>query len=231
LVGDYAYVADSDSGLRIISLADPARPAEVGSVYCDAAGVAVNSGLAYVGCEDSSFRVISVSDPANPVEVGRLDSVLWAWGTQSVGLARGFAFVTNWTSGLQACGLWVVSVTDSSRPVLTAYYRLGSCWSTALSGSYFYVSTNDGLNVLQFYQLGDLDIDDDSLDVVADTLWLRRWEVAGLGHDPESPSRFRSCPRPYEVCVICVCPWCTNAGLRKGAAGWGPPLRVVLPVG
>ena len=176
--GDYAYVADIDSGLRIISLVDPSYPAEVGSFYCSPQGVAVSAGLAYIGCNDSSFHVISVSDPENPVEVGRLDSVVWAWGTQSVGVTRGFAFVTNWTSGYQAVGLWVVSVVDPTRPVMTAHYLLGSCWSTALDGSYFYVSTDFALYVLQFYQLGDIDIDNDSLDVTADTLRLRRWTTA-----------------------------------------------------
>ena len=179
VVGDYAYVADIGNGLCVISLADPSHPTEVGSVYCHPQGVAVNASLVYLGCNDSSFRVISVSDPANPVEVGRADSVLWANGTQSVGVTRGFAFVTNWTSGYQAAGLRVVSVADSTHPVEVAYYRLGGCWSTALNGRYFYVGSESGLYILQFYQLGDLDVDLDSLDMSADTLRLRRWAAAG----------------------------------------------------
>ena len=76
VVGDYAYVADFDSGLRVISVADPAHPVEVG--YCDtpgrACGVAVNGDKAYVADYGAGLRVISVADPAHPVEVGYCDT-------------------------------------------------------------------------------------------------------------------------------------------------------------
>ncbi len=170
---NYAYVADHlhRGGLRIISVADPTHPTETAFFSCPVQSVAVSAGLAYIGCNDSSFRVISVSDPANPVEVGRIDSIPWANGTQDVCLARGYAFVTTWSDGLH-----IVSIADSTRPAeVAAYYRLASCWSMAYQGRYIYVTASDGLYIFRFYQLGDIDIDPDSLNVSAGTLELRKW--------------------------------------------------------
>jgi hypothetical protein len=60
VAGDYAYVADEDAGLRVISVADPARPSEVG--YYDtpsyAYGAAIAGNYAYVVDYDAGLRVI-----------------------------------------------------------------------------------------------------------------------------------------------------------------------------
>ena len=82
VAGNYAYVADDDSGLRVISIADPAHPSEVG--YCGtpglAWGVAVAGNYAYVADEDAGLRVISIADPAHPSEVGYCDTPGYAYG-------------------------------------------------------------------------------------------------------------------------------------------------------
>ena len=87
LSGDYAYVADGDSGLRVISVVDPANPAEVG--HCEtpgnAIGVAVSGSYAYVAGLDSGLRVISIADPAHPVETGYCDTPSQALGLAVVG--------------------------------------------------------------------------------------------------------------------------------------------------
>jgi hypothetical protein len=173
VVGEYAYVAASGGGLRIISIADPAHPVETGSyVPGGAVAVAVDGGFAYIGCTDSSFRVISVADPANPVEVGRVDSLIKH--SEDVAAISGYAFVTNSAGD----GLRVILVADPAHPVEVGHYS-GQFWSIALDADYVYVGAF-GLLVLQFYQLGDLDVDNDSLDVVADTLRLHRPGSTGI---------------------------------------------------
>jgi hypothetical protein len=197
LVGDYAYVSDYRNGLHIMSIADPTQPTQVGFFASRPDDVAVSDGLAYFGGEDSSFRIVSVSDPTHPVEVSRIHPATWANLALGVELLRGYAFVA--TEALWWSGLYIVSVRDPRNPVLVASYDCGYPDNAALGGGYIYVASQDGIYILQFYQLGDLDIDPDSLDVVHDTLRLRRWtEAAGLGHDPESQGRFRSCPAPLE---------------------------------
>ena len=60
------------AGLRVISVADPIHPVEVG--HFDAPGVAfhlkVVGNYAYVACTLAGLHIISIADPAHPVEVG-----------------------------------------------------------------------------------------------------------------------------------------------------------------
>ncbi|GEM_PF-898094 len=169
--GDYAYVVTSD-GLHIISVADPSNPVDVGKYAPgNVNGAAVGDGYAYVALP-GSFLVTSIADPTKPVEVGRLDSaVLTPWG---IALTHGYAFIAG---GINA-GLWAISVRDPARPTLAGYYGGRFAWySVVADGDYVYYG-EFGLRIFQFYQLGDLDVDNDSLDVAADTLRLRRWTTA-----------------------------------------------------
>ena len=166
--GDYAYVADFGAGLRIISIADPANPTEVGLFAGSPQAVAVKDSLACIGCQDGSFRVINISDPANPIEVSRVDNISGVDESQDIYAARGYAFVATWSGGLS-----IVSIADLAHMAEAAFYRIGSTSSLARQGRYAYVSADAGLYVLEFYQLGDIDIDPDSLDVSADTMRLR----------------------------------------------------------
>jgi hypothetical protein len=168
--GDYAYVADISAGLRIISIADPADPTQVGFFAGSARAVAVSADLAYIGCDDGSFRAIDVSDPANPIEIGRTDNIRGVDYSQDLAAAHGYAFVATWSGGLG-----IVSIADLTHISEAAFYRIGQTSSLAREGRYAYVTAGAGLYVLEFFQLGDLDIDPDSSGVVADTLRLREW--------------------------------------------------------
>ena len=82
-------MADSASGLRVIDVADPALPVEIGFLVMPSftSSVAVVGTLAYVA--DGSFlRVIDVADPALPVEIGFLDTPGNARNVAVVGDAR-----------------------------------------------------------------------------------------------------------------------------------------------
>ncbi|MFQ6043601.1 MAG: carboxypeptidase regulatory-like domain-containing protein, partial [Candidatus Poribacteria bacterium] len=70
-----AYVADHDSGLRIIDVSSPSSPKEVGfydTPYAE--GVYVQDSLAYVADWESGLRIIDVSSPSSPKEVGFYDT-------------------------------------------------------------------------------------------------------------------------------------------------------------
>jgi len=174
VVGDYAYVGSRSAGLRVISVADPAHPVEVG--YCgtpdNAYGVAVRRGCAYVAVAWSGLWVISVADPAHPVEVGHLDSL---GGALDVAVSNDYAYVVPGPQDYYH--VRVISVADPAHPVEVGYYRPGAANYVALNGGYVYVDDGAGLKILKFYgggaeELGDLDVDNDSLDVIADTIRL-----------------------------------------------------------
>jgi hypothetical protein len=66
-----AYVAALSAGLRVVSIADPAHPIEVGSLATPGAALSVKvaGNLAYVGDMGSFLHVVNVADPAHPAEV------------------------------------------------------------------------------------------------------------------------------------------------------------------
>ena len=73
--GNYAYIADSDSGLQVIDITDPAAPTSVGShdstFVCDM--VEVSGSYAYVGVsENGKVLVYDVSDSVGSGSRGRL---------------------------------------------------------------------------------------------------------------------------------------------------------------
>ncbi|MEZ4768576.1 MAG: hypothetical protein R2844_09135 [Caldilineales bacterium] len=68
--GQYAYVTTSDRFLRILDLANPQQPVQVGSVAIPAYGgsLVVSGRYAYIGFTNntSGLRVVDVTNPAEP---------------------------------------------------------------------------------------------------------------------------------------------------------------------
>jgi hypothetical protein len=70
--GHYVYVADDESGLRIIDVSTPSAPTEVGSFDTPTRAIGIDVADVYVYVADGAggLRVIDVSTPSAPVEVG-----------------------------------------------------------------------------------------------------------------------------------------------------------------
>ena len=138
LSGQYLYVADSDSGLLVISIADPRHPVEVGHCAMPSSvnDVVVNGSYAYVADGDSGLGVISIADPSHPVEVGHCYSPGGAW----VAVSGDYAY-------LAGIGLRVISITDPTHPVEVAYPDSGETHDVDAGGSYVYVAAGASLLV------------------------------------------------------------------------------------
>ncbi len=110
VVGDLAYVADGDAGLRIIDVTDPTDPDEIGFYDTEgsANGVHIVGDLAYVADGDAGLRIIDVTDPTDPDEVGFYDT---GGSAQDVHVVGNFAYVTD-----SSYGLLVINVSDSTDP-------------------------------------------------------------------------------------------------------------------
>ena len=65
--GQYAFLADSDGGLRILDVSDPAQPSMVGSYRSNARRVAANGNIVYL--ESDTFQVLDIRDPAHPTQI------------------------------------------------------------------------------------------------------------------------------------------------------------------
>jgi hypothetical protein len=164
--GDYAYVARNTSGLDVISVADPAQPALVGSFKTPDQLVALTLRGHYVYAADvtAGLRVISVADPTVPFEVGYCDTPGRALG---VAVHGNYAYVAD-------SALRVISIADPAHPVEVGFYDTPTrAYDVAVGRGLIFVTYEYGFGVFQFYGPGDLDVDNDSLDVVADTIRLR----------------------------------------------------------
>ena len=148
VVGDYAYVGDRDSGLLVISVADPANPYEVGrcSTLAVPTGISVAGSYACV-TGAGGFRVISVSDPTHPSEVG------------GSGLTSPNALVVNGDKayvGAEIGGLRVLSIADPTHPVEVGFYGLSKgVPGVAMAGGYVCAANGmEGLQIFQYYESG-----------------------------------------------------------------------------
>jgi transglutaminase-like putative cysteine protease len=138
--GDYAYVADGSSGLRVVDVSDPANPTEVGFYNYTpglARGVYVSDSTAYLAGGSGGLRVLDVSDPANPSEVGFYnDTPGWVWG---VYVSSSTAYVADYEAGLR-----VVDVSDPTTPnEIGSYDTPGEEECVYVSGSIAYVADGD----------------------------------------------------------------------------------------
>jgi hypothetical protein len=114
--GSYAYIAAGEAGLRIVDIADPAAPIEVGSLTTNAVGdivisrdAATNQAYAYVA-EDTGLRIVDITNPQAPAAVGFCES----------GFIRAIAvlgrYVYVWSGYHHPEGTGTFSVLDVANP-------------------------------------------------------------------------------------------------------------------
>ncbi len=74
--GNYAYVADGESGLQIIDISNPSTPKFIG--HCDTPNCANNIYLsgdyAYIADGESGLQIIDISNVFAPILVGKYDT-------------------------------------------------------------------------------------------------------------------------------------------------------------
>ena len=144
VAGDFAYVADMESGLRVIDVSDPENPDEVG--FYDTPGIAIGvfvaGDFAYVADYEAGLRVIDITDPESPDEVGFYDTPGYAMG---VFVAGDLAYVADYTEGLR-----VIDVSDPENPDEVGYYDTpGYAHGVFVAGDLAYVAGwESGLRVI-----------------------------------------------------------------------------------
>ena len=130
IAGRYAYVADGDSGLRIVDITDPTAPNEVSAYDTPgfASGVAVAGRYAYIADGGSGLRIVDIVNPAAPHEVGAYDTPGYA---ASVMVAGRYAYVADGVSGLRVVDVAVPTVPRE----VGAYDTPGSAGDIAVAGT------------------------------------------------------------------------------------------------
>ena len=130
-------VADTTSGLLIVSTNNPLSPSLLGSLTLtgSARGVAVQGTIAYVADGTAGLRLVDVSNPSTPAPLG---SYVVAGGDQAydVAVQNSLVYVAYGASGLR-----IVNVSNSSLPVLiNTIPAAGLVQAVTLQGSLALVS-------------------------------------------------------------------------------------------
>jgi hypothetical protein len=154
--GNYAYVADGTSGLRVIDISNPLVPTlratrDTVEITDEARGVAVSGNYAYVADWTSGLQLIDISDPLAP----GFPVTCKTDGACGVAVSGDYAYVADLSL---AAGLRVVQI-DDTNPLAPSLTLRGTCTSfnhalrVAVSGNYAYVA--DYATGLQMVDISD----------------------------------------------------------------------------
>jgi hypothetical protein len=146
VLGDYAYVADGDEGLRIIDVSDPSSPTPAGNcdTQDDARGVFVLGGYAFVADGSGGLQIVDVSDPENPTPAGNCDTEDYAL---AVFVSGDYAYVGD------EMGLGIIDVSDPENPAPAGYWDTDDyAMGVYVVGDYAYVACYTyGLKIIDVF--------------------------------------------------------------------------------
>jgi len=137
--GNYAYVANEDSGLLVIDIHDPAKPAIVSEAKtCDLArSVALSGDYAYVAGTCYGIQVVDVSDPENPTIIGAIHT---PFDARRIAVSGDYAYTVSGDFSLQ-----ITDVSHLDNPALVGAFDKweSSFLSVAVSGNYAYMAEDE----------------------------------------------------------------------------------------
>ena len=144
VVGNFAYIADSNSGLAIIDITDPSKP--LNPIYMDTNGTArsvtVVGNFAYVADFNEGLAIIDISDPINPVTPVYKDTKGSAF---DVTVEGNFAYLADNNSGLA-----IIDISNPTSPGEPVYVDTnGPATGVEVMGTNAYVADNSsGLAII-----------------------------------------------------------------------------------
>ena len=152
IVGDHAYIAAGEEGLRIINISNPSTSYEVGSCNLPsyAERVAISGNFAYV-IGTSYLRIINISNLEFPFEESCY--VFMQGIAMDIALSGIYAYVVAGYYGLH-----IIDISDPVAPNEIASYDTpgGAAWGIAVSGSFAYITDiTEGLFVIDISEPSD----------------------------------------------------------------------------
>jgi len=169
-IGDYAYLSNSEPGLRVVDVSEPTAPFEVGT--CDIYGsnrrIVVDGNNAYISGGYRGLHVVDIEDPAAPNKTGwyftlgivadaRIDeSFAYVAGGYSCGEPPGAPVEghrdTQTREGV--AGLYVVDVSDPTFPAFSGFGPIYSPTSgSEIEDTYAFVT--DGYGGFHVFDVAD----------------------------------------------------------------------------
>jgi hypothetical protein len=135
VAGNYAYVPDQYSNLRIINISNPASPTLAGTYgpMSYPKGIDVVGNYAYVADGPGGLKILNISNPASPTLVGTYDP---SNDEDDVVVVGNYAYVAGHEAGLQ-----IVNVSNPASPTLAGSLDTpGYAQRLAVAGSYAYIA-------------------------------------------------------------------------------------------
>ncbi|MDK9699116.1 MAG: T9SS type A sorting domain-containing protein [bacterium] len=139
IAGDLAYVAVGDSGLQVVSVANPVAPQLLTTfrTRSEATGITIDGMYGYVAVGDSGLQILNLYNPATPLPWGYCDTPGDAYRV----VVRGnFAYVADGISGLR-----IINISNRLAPREVGFFNTtGIAYDVALAGNYAYVADGTG---------------------------------------------------------------------------------------
>ena len=139
---NYAYVLNTEPGLRIIDISNPDTPLLVSTFSTPewATAMAKSANYVYLGYSNdydlSVLLVIDVTNPATPVQVG---SKSFSTSPKSIKISGNYAFIAAGSVGLR-----VLNIADPTNPVNVITKPVGgNAYYIQVSGNYAYLGVED----------------------------------------------------------------------------------------
>jgi hypothetical protein len=150
VAGNYAYLANSLTGLGIIDISNPAALVETGFFATPipdfAFDVLLTGKYAYVTDGRSGLRIIDISDPVYPLEVGFYDTPSNA---VRVDVEGNYAYVADGEDGLR-----IIDISTPTAPLEVGFYDTpGHAEDVVVAGNYAYIA--DGIGGLRIIDVSD----------------------------------------------------------------------------
>jgi hypothetical protein len=142
--GEFAYIADTFYGLKIVNISDPSNPILVGECLAihDSRSVFISENYAYVSDGFYGLRIISISDPAHPVLTGGFQT---SDCTECLFIVGDYAYV-----GVAYYGLYIINISNPANPSLTGYFHTRNyAQSISVMNNYVFVAEQDsGIQII-----------------------------------------------------------------------------------
>ncbi len=143
----FAYVADSEAGLRIIDVTTPASPVEVGVFETTGSiwKVVVSGHYAYVFGSPTGVQVIDVREPDSPVAVASIRT-----GASDIAVSEGYLYLASFPVGSHGPGILIFDVGTPESPIEVTFYETpGAAQRIDVASGYAFVADGDsGLRII-----------------------------------------------------------------------------------
>jgi hypothetical protein len=139
--GQFAYVADGDSGLQILDISDPINPTHVSNFNTiGRAGDVFILGLhAFVADGDSGVQILDTSNPYNPLPVARYSTAAFAL---KVFVNDDFLYIAihDIPYHVNFSAVDIVDISTPAEPLLIGRYNTENAFDVYVSGQYAYIA-------------------------------------------------------------------------------------------